>query len=82
MRRGPASPKPGNVSRQTGYEVRVAGRLGPALRLAFPGMSAVDEPGHSVLVLPGEGASLPALLALLHRRGIRVARIHLRRQEP
>jgi hypothetical protein len=63
------------------YELRVAGRLGPALRLAFPGLTAMDEPAHSVIVSAQECSELSVLLDDLRRRGIRVVRIHLRRRD-
>ncbi|MGZ4619004.1 MAG: hypothetical protein ACXV3F_09850 [Frankiaceae bacterium] len=44
-------------------------------------MSATEEPAHSVIVLAEERRTLSALLADLQRRGIRVARVHLRRRD-
>lgn len=81
MRGSSVCPGPGRVSERARYEVRVAGRLGLALRLAFPGMSAIDEPAHSVILLAEERMTLTALLADLQRRGIRVVRVHLRRRD-
>ncbi len=81
MRGSSASPGPGRVNGRTQYEVRVAGRLGSALRLAFPGMSAMDEPAHTVIVVAEERKTLSALLADLQRLGITVVRVHLRRRD-
>ena len=81
MRGSSVSPGPGRVTGRARYEVRVAGRLGTALRLAFPGMNATDEPAHSVIVLAEERMTLSTVLADLQCRGIRVVRIHLRRRD-
>jgi hypothetical protein len=62
------------------YEIRLAGRLGPALQLAFPGLQARVEPRHSVLILAADGdEQLTTVLAGLRRRSIRVVRARLTR---
>lgn len=60
------------------YEVRLAGRLGPALRLAFPGLHATVEPRHSVLFVPACGEDLLDVLAWLRRRQVEVVQVRSR----
>ena len=64
-------PRNGAERRPT-YEIRLAGRLGPALQLAFPGLRADIEPRHSVLITRAGGEALPALIERLRRRGVEV----------
>lgn len=64
---------PGNgVKPGPRYEVCLAGRLGPALQLAFPGLRADVEARHSVLITRVGGEDLPALIERLRRRGFEV----------
>jgi hypothetical protein len=58
------------------YEIRLVGRLGPALRLAFLGLRADIDPRHSVLITRAGGEDLPALLVRLRRRGVEVTACH------
>ena len=60
------------------YEIRLAGRLGPALRLAFPDLQAIVEPRHCVLLVPADGPDLATLLARLRVRHVEVVRARLR----
>ena len=57
------------AQRGPAYEIRLVGRLGPALQLAFAGLRADTEPRHSVLVTRA-GGSLPALIERLRRAGV------------
>ena len=59
------------------YEIRLVGRLGPALRLAFPGLDATVEPRHCVSLVAG-GEDLPDVLARLGRRHVELVRARLR----
>jgi hypothetical protein len=59
------------------YEIRVVGRLGPALRLAFPGLHATVEPRHRVLLVPADGPDLSTVLGQLGVRHVEVVRIRL-----
>lgn len=60
------------------YEIRLAGRLGPALRLAFAGLHATVEPRHSVLLVPAGGEDLLDVLAWLRRRQVEVVQVRSR----
>ena len=61
------------------YEIRLVGRLGPALRLAFPGLQASVEPRHCVLLVPADGPDLSTVLARLGLRHVEVVRVRRRR---
>ena len=54
------------------YEIRLAGRLGPALQLAFLSLRADIEPRHSVLITRAGGEDLPELIETLQRWGVEV----------
>jgi hypothetical protein len=64
-------PRNGAERRPT-YEIRLAGRLGPALQLAFPGLRADMQPRHSVLLVPVGTEALPALIERVRRGGVEV----------
>lgn len=64
------------------YEIRLVGRLGPALRLAFPGLEPTVEPRHYVLVVPASGVDLSAVLARPGLRHVEVVRAQLRATPP
>lgn len=65
------------------YEIRLAGRLGPALRLAFAGLHATVEPRHSVLLVPAGGEDLLDVLAWLRRRQVEeVVQVRSRPRSP
>ena len=64
---------PGNgVKPGPRYEIRLAGRLGPAPRLAFPRPPADVESRHNVLITRVGGEDLPALIERLRLRGVEV----------
>ena len=60
------------ADRRPTYEIRLAGRLGPALQLAFPGLRADTEPRHSVLIVPAGTEALPSLIERVRRGGVEV----------
>ena len=64
------------------YEIRLAGRLGPALRLAFAGLHATVEPRHGVLFVPAGSEDLLDVLARLRRRQVEVVRARSRSRSP
>jgi len=63
---------PDGAERRPTHEIRLAGRLGPALQLAFQGLRADMEPRHSVLITQARGEALPALIERLRRRDVDV----------
>lgn len=64
------------------YEIRLVGRLGPALRLAFPGLQATVEPRHCVLLVPADGPDLSTVLARLGLWHVELVRARLRPATP
>ena len=61
---------------ENGYEITVAGRMGPVLRGAFPGLRCRHVPRHTVLAGCLTPAELLDLAERLGRLGYRLVRVH------
>lgn len=58
------------------YEIRVTGRLGPALLTEFPGLSAVVRPVETILVGPvADQAALTGLIDRLASLGVELVEV-------